>query len=81
MGLKGMIGVKPNGSQIESNPPTLRVEAVKVNDYDDYFRKIIGGLAVANQVRVVHCMKAQVAIAPQCLASFADSVNAGNKIL
>jgi hypothetical protein len=60
-----MIGVQPNGTEIDMNPPRLRVEAVEIDDVDDYLGKIVGRLPVTNQLQIVRFMKAEVAIALQ----------------
>ena len=80
MNLESLIGVQPKGTEIEINPSRLHVEAVKVNDDDDYVGKIVGRLAVTDQLRIIRFMKTEVAITLQRRILFADLVDPRNKI-
>src|SRR5215469_46696 len=73
--------VQPDGTQVELEPTSLLVKAIKIYHYDDYAREIVGIFAVTEERRVIGFMKPQVAITLQRPVLFANAVQPGNDIL
>ena len=58
-----MLRVQPDRAEIEIEPAHLRVEAVQIDDHDDYNGQIVGCFAKANQRWIISVVEAQFIIA------------------
>src|SRR5580658_8294161 len=81
MNLKRTIRIDSKRSQIEMDPPRLRMKAIEIDDDDDNVGEIVRCSAVTDQGWIICFVKAQIAIALQRQIFLADAVDPRNQVL
>src|ERR1700747_1049557 len=71
----------PDRAQVEAQPASLLMKAVKIYPHDVYAREIVGSLAGTKECRIIGFMKPQAVIALQRRVLLANAVQPGNDIL